>query len=63
MVCTSVMRPMTPDEFASVLRDLRAAAPRGVEVVIGGGGIPDHFEAPPDRVRVVGELREMLAAA
>ena len=63
MVCTSVMRPMHSDEFTSLLRELRAAAPRGVEVVIGGGGIPDHFETPPDRVRVVGALKEMLAAA
>ncbi len=63
MVCSSVMRPLTPEEFTALLRDLRSAAPRGVEVVVGGGGIPDRFDTPPDRVRVVGGLGEMLAAA
>ena len=63
MVCTSVMRPMSPDEFALLTRELRRVLPDGTEVVIGGGGIPDSFHPPPHRVRVVAELRELLAAA
>lgn len=63
MVCTSVMRPMSPEEFAVLTTELRRVLPNGTEVVIGGGGIPASFDPPPDRVRVVAELRELLAAA
>jgi len=63
MVCTSVMRPMSPEEFAVLATDLRHVLPNGTEIVIGGSGIPDSFEPPPDRVRVVAELRELLATA
>ncbi len=62
MVCTSVMRPMSPEEFARLTCELRRVLPEGTEIVIGGGGIPDRFDPPPGRVRVVGELRELLAA-
>lgn len=61
MVCTSVMRPMSPEEFAVLAAELRRVLPDGTEIVIGGGGIPDSFEPPPERVRVVVELRELLA--
>jgi DNA-binding transcriptional MerR regulator len=61
MVCTSVMRPMSPEEFALLAADLRRVLPDGTEIVIGGGGIPDSFGPPPERVRVVAELRELLA--
>lgn len=63
MVCTSVMRPMGADEFHTLLLALRAAAPPAVEVVVGGSGIPDEFGAAPERVRVVSDLGEILAAA
>ncbi|HEX8361138.1 MAG TPA: MerR family transcriptional regulator [Longimicrobium sp.] len=63
MICTSVMRPMGPDEFHRLLLELRAAAPAGVEVVVGGSGIPDEFGSPPERVRVVCDLGEILATA
>jgi methanogenic corrinoid protein MtbC1 len=63
MICTSVMRPMGADEFHRLLLELRAAAPAGVEVVVGGSGIPDEFGSPPERVRVVCDLGEILATA
>jgi DNA-binding transcriptional MerR regulator/methylmalonyl-CoA mutase cobalamin-binding subunit len=63
MVCTSVMRPMGADEFHALLLELRAAAPSGVEVVVGGSGIPDEFGGAPERVRVVSDLGEILAPA
>jgi DNA-binding transcriptional MerR regulator/methylmalonyl-CoA mutase cobalamin-binding subunit len=63
MVCTSVMRPTESADFERILRELRTAVPRGTEVVLGGGGIPDEFGELPERVRVVGAFRDMLAAA
>lgn len=61
MICSSVMRPMGRDEFDGLLAALRAAVPGGVEVVVGGTGIPHEFGAAPERVRVVGDLGEILA--
>ncbi len=63
MVCTSVMRPMSPEEFAELASELRRVLPDGTEIVIGGSGIPDSVDPPPERVRVVTGLRELLAAA
>ncbi len=63
MMCTSVMRPTESEEFQRLLAELRAAIPEGVEVVVGGSGIPEVFGAPPERVRVVRDLGEILAAA
>lgn len=63
MVCTSVMRPVQPEQFDGIVRGLREAIPNGTEVVVGGGGIPDDFSDLPERVRVVGAFRDMLAAA
>jgi len=63
MLCTSVMRPTDPAEFARILHELRAVLPRGTEVVLGGGGIPDETGELPERVRIVGAFRDMLAAA
>jgi DNA-binding transcriptional MerR regulator len=62
MVCTSVMRPMSREEFALLASELRRVLPDGTEVVIGGAGVPESFDPPPHRVRVVAQLRELLAA-
>lgn len=62
MVCTSVMRPMSADEFAAMADALRAACPPTTEVVIGGGGIPEELIPLPENVRVVDDLGDLLAA-
>ena len=63
MICTSVTHPATAEEFTRIVAGLRAVAPAGTEVVVGGGGIPSQHDPLPDRVRIVGTLNELLAAA
>ena len=61
MICTSVMHSMGAEEFAALARELRGLAPPGVEVVLGGGGIPGDCPPLPSRVRVVASLDDLLA--
>ncbi|HEX8696261.1 MAG TPA: MerR family transcriptional regulator [Longimicrobium sp.] len=40
MLCTSAVMRLDPDEFRALAAELRGAAPRDTDVVIGGAGIP-----------------------
>jgi DNA-binding transcriptional MerR regulator/methylmalonyl-CoA mutase cobalamin-binding subunit len=46
LLCVSVVCSTEPGTFAAAVRDLKAAAPEGTHVVIGGRGVPPVAQRP-----------------
>ncbi len=63
LLCTSVLRPMRNEEFRRLAREVRALAPEGTEVVVGGGGVPPGNEKAVPGVRLVDSFSEIFAPA
>jgi DNA-binding transcriptional MerR regulator/methylmalonyl-CoA mutase cobalamin-binding subunit len=61
LLCTSVVVRQDPDSFRAFAERLRAAAPRGTAVVVGGAGVPAQA-APVDGVRFAGSIGDIFAA-
>jgi MerR family transcriptional regulator, light-induced transcriptional regulator len=61
LFCTSLVNRTGTAEFLDLARVLRAAAPTGTEVVIGGRGVPGPVSIPG--VRVVEDLGAVIGSA
>jgi len=62
MVCISVVRRQSADNFRELATELRAIAPRETAVVIGGAGVPPLNGSTPQGVRIVGSIAEIFTA-
>jgi MerR family transcriptional regulator, light-induced transcriptional regulator len=61
LFCTSLVNRVATADFRALARALRAAAPPGTEVVIGGRGAPGPLHG--EGVRVVADLSQVAYAA
>jgi MerR family transcriptional regulator, light-induced transcriptional regulator len=61
LFCTSLVVRVGVADFRTLVRALRAAAPEGTEVVIGGGGVPGPAQA--EGVRIASSLGQVVCTA
>lgn len=63
LLAISVLRPTEREEFQRVLAALGERTPAGMDVVVGGGGVPGAPLALPPGVRVLGHYRDIFRPA